>query len=414
MATYDNRAYGVLGAMRIALLSREYPPEVYGGAGVHVQHLAASLSSLVDVEVHCFGAERPSDPRLKTFAYRPWDKIEDGAGGLGPLGVMSADLAMASALGRVDIVHSHTWYTNLAGHLTKLLYGVPHILTVHSLEPKRPWKAEQLGRGYLVSSWCERVGVESADAVIAVSHAAARDICDCYPAVDSSRIDVIHNGVDPAEFRPDPSVEVLEHYGIDPCRPIVLCVGRITHQKGIGHLVAAADEIEPRAQIVLRVGEADTPALALEIGRRIADLKARREGVVWIDKTVDRRSLVGLLSAATVACYPSIYEPFGLVNLEAMACETAVVASAVGGVPEVIENGFTGVLVSFEPKSATDPDPADPRKFAHDLAAAVNDLIGNPNLAQKMGQSGRRRVIEEFSWSAVAAKTVSLYSKWAR
>lgn len=400
--------------MRIALLSREYPPEVYGGAGAHVQHLAAALGSLVDVEVHCFGAERPgADPRLKVFAYQPWERIEDGRGRLGALGAMSVDLAMASALGKVDIVHSHTWYTSLAGHLAKLLHGLPHVLTVHSLEPKRPWKADQLGRGYELSSFCERIGIESADAVIAVSRAAATDICDCYPAVDPSRITVIHNGVDPEEFRPDPNTDVLERYAIDPGRPVVLCIGRITRQKGIGHLLDAASDIDPSAQIVLRVGEADTPALAAEIGARIAALKARREGVFWIEKTLERQLLVQLLTHATVACYPSVYEPFGLVNLEAMACETAVVASAVGGVPEVVEDGLTGLLVSFEPRSATDPEPSNPAKFAHDLAAAVNDLIGDPHLAQKMGEAGRRRVIEEFTWSSVAARTVSLYSKWA-
>jgi len=399
--------------MKVALLSREYPPEVYGGAGVHVEHLAAALAALVDVEVHCFGAERSETSPMKVLAYRPWERL-DNASQLGALQAMSVDLAMAAALEGVHIVHSHTWYTNLAGHLAKLLYDVPHVMTVHSLEPKRPWKADQLGRGYLVSSWCERIGLESADSIIAVSRAAATDIYDCYPGIDPSRITVIHNGIDTDEFHPDPNTDVLEHYGIDPTRPMVLCVGRITPQKGIGHLLDAALDIDRSAQLVLRVGAADTPALAAEIGDRIASLATQREGVIWIREALDRQSLVQLLAHATVACYPSIYEPFGLVNLEAMACETPVIASAVGGVPEVVDHGRTGLLVPFVPSSPADPQPANPAKFARDLAAAINELVASPDLARRMGQAGRRRVVEEFSWAAVAASTVSLYGKWVR
>lgn len=397
--------------MKIVLLSREYPPEVYGGAGVHVEHLASALAALVDVEVHCFGAERAATSPVKVFAHEPWDHLQGGVPQRGALQAMSVDLAMASALDGADIVHSHTWYTNLAGHLAKLLYDVPHVMTVHSLEPKRPWKAEQLGTGYRLSTFCESVGLEGADGIIAVSRAVAADIRDCYPDTDPARITVIQNGVDTDEFRPDPNTEILDRYGIDPTRPIVMCVGRITPQKGIGHLLEAARDLEPSAQLVLRVGAADTPELACEIGGRIAALAAERDGVIWIEETLERQGLVQLLSHATVACYPSVYEPFGLVSLEAMACETPVVASAVGGIPEIVEHGLTGLLVPFEPTSTTDPEPANPAEFARDLAAAINQLVGDPCSARQMGQAGRRRVVEEFSWTAVAARTVSLYTK---
>ena len=395
--------------MRVALLSREYPPEIYGGAGVHVEHLAAQLARLTDLEVHCFGGERPAPAGHKVIAYQPWDHLRGEDRHLEVLRTMSIDLAMAAALSGADVVHSHTWYTNLAGHLAKMLHDVPHVVTVHSLEPKRPWKADQLGTGYRLSSFCERVGIESADAIVAVSHAAAEDITTCYPAVDPGRITVIHNGVDIDDWRRDPRTDVLDSFNIDPDRPIVVYCGRITHQKGITHLLAAARYLDPSAQLVLRAGPADTPELARQVAAQIGALAAQRDGVHWIEESLDHRQLNQLLSHATVSCCPSVYEPFGLVNLEAMACEAPVVASAVGGIPEIVEDGVTGKLVPFEPASPSESDPADPERFAHDLASAINELIADPSLARKMGEAGRRRVVESFSWPETARRIVELY-----
>jgi starch synthase len=395
--------------MKVALLSREYPPDVYGGAGVHVEHLAAQLARLTDLEVHCFGAERPASADRNVIAYQPWDHLRGDDRHLEVLRTMSIDLAMAAALSGTDVVHSHTWYTSLAGHLAKLLYDVPHVVTVHSLEPKRPWKVDQLGTGYRLSSFCERAGIESADAVIAVSGAAAQDITTCYPAVDPGRITVIHNAVDIDEWRRDPRSDVLESFGIDPGRPIVMYVGRITHQKGITHLLAAARSLDPSAQLVLRAGPADTPELARQAAAQISALAAQRDGVIWIEESLDPRQLNQLLSHATVSCCPSVYEPFGLVNLEAMACGASVVASAVGGIPEIVEDEVTGKLVPFEPMSSCDSDPADPERFARDLADAINELVADPQLASRMGEAGRRRVVQRFSWPESAHRTFELY-----
>ena len=398
--------------MRVALLSREFPPEVYGGAGVHVEHLAAQLARLTDLEVHCFGQQRAAGPEHKVTAYQPWDHLRGDERYLSALRTMSIDLAMAAAIGDVDVVHSHTWYTNLAGHLAKLLHDIPHVVTVHSLEPKRPWKSDQLGTGYRLSSFCERAGIESADALIAVSGAGAQDIATCYPAVDPARITVIHNAVDTEEWHLDRRTDVLESFGIDPDRPIVTYVGRISRQKGIAHLLAAASHLDPSAQLVLRAGPADTPELARQIAAQIAALASQRDGVHWIERSLEGRQLAQLLSHATVSCCPSIYEPFGLVNLEAMACEAPVVASAVGGIPEIVQDGITGKLVSFEPTSTTsDAEPADPGRFALDLAGAINVLVADPHLAHEMGQAGRRRVIEKFSWPVAAASIVELYRR---
>jgi len=395
--------------VKVALLSREYPPEVYGGAGVHVEHLAAQLARLTDLEVHCFGEERLAPPEHKVIAYQPWDQLRGEDRRLEVLRTMSIDLAMAAALRGVDVVHSHTWYTNLAGHLAKLLHDAPHVMTVHSLEPKRPWKADQLGNGYRLSSFCERVGIESADAIIAVSSASVQDIVACYPAVDPGRIAVIHHAIDADDWQRDPRSDVLESFGIDPGRPIVLFVGRITHQKGITHLLAAARYLDPSAQLVLRAGPADTPELARQIAVQIRTLAAQRDGVRWIEESLDHRQLNQLLSHATVSCCPSVYEPFGLVNLEAMACEAPVVASAVGGIPEIIEDEITGKLVPFEPVSLSESDPAEPERFAQDLASAINELVVDPHLARKMGEAGRRRVIQSFSWPEAARLIVELY-----
>ena len=377
--------------LRVALLTREYPPEVYGGAGVHVAYLARELASLVDVTVHCQGADRPG-----AVAHRPWDHL---AGANPALGVMSADLSMTAAAGSADVVHSHTWYANLAGHLAALLYGVPHLVTVHSLEPLRPWKAEQLGGGYALSSWCERVAVESAAAVVAVSAGMRDDVLGAYPAVSPDRVRVIRNGIDTAEYAPDPATDVLDAYGVAPDRPSVIFVGRITRQKGVPVLLRAAAALDPAAQLVLCAGQPDTAELAAEVEALVADLRAARSGVIWIPEMLPKRAVIQLLSHATVFACPSLYEPLGIVNLEAMACGTAVVASAVGGIPEVVSDGETGLLVP----------PDDPGA----LAGALNALIADPARATALGRAGRERAVAEFGWQAVAEQTAALYAELA-
>jgi alpha-maltose-1-phosphate synthase len=378
--------------LRVALLTREYPPEVYGGAGVHVAYLARELASLVDVTVHCQGADRPD-----AVAHRPWDHL---AGANPALGVMSTDLSMAAAAGSADVVHSHTWYANLAGHVASLLYGIPHLVTVHSLEPLRPWKAEQLGGGYALSSWCERVAVESAAAVVAVSAGMRDDVLAAYPAVPPDRVRVIRNGIDTAEYAPDPATDVLDAYGVDVARPSVIFVGRITRQKGVPVLLRAAAAMDPAAQLVLCAGQPDTPELAAEVESLVAGLRAARSGVIWIPEMLPKRAVIQLLTHATVFACPSLYEPLGIVNLEAMACGTAVVASAVGGIPEVVSNGETGLLVP----------PGDPAA----LAGALNTLIADPGRAAALGRAGRDRAVAEFGWQAVAAQTAHLYAELAR
>jgi len=378
--------------LRVALLTREYPPEVYGGAGVHVAYLARELGALVDVTVHCQGADRPG-----AVAHRPWDHL---AGANPALQVMSADLSMAAAALPADVVHSHTWYANLAGHLASLLDGVPHVVTVHSLEPLRPWKAEQLGGGYALSSWCERVAVEAAAAVIAVSAGMRDDVLNVYPALEPGRVRVIRNGIDTAEYAPDPATDVLERWGVDPARPSVIFVGRITRQKGVPVLLRAAADLDPSAQLVLCAGQPDTPELAAEVEGLVAELRAARSGVIWIPEMLPKRAVIQLLTHATVFACPSLYEPLGIVNLEAMACGTAVVASAVGGIPEVVSDGETGLLVPPD-----DPDA---------LAAALNALIGDPLRAAAFGRAGRERAVAEFGWQAVAAQTAGLYAELAR
>jgi len=378
--------------MRVALLTREYPPEVYGGAGVHVAYLARELASLVDLTVHCQGADRPG-----AVAHRPWDHL---AGANQALGVVSTDLSMAAAAGSADLVHSHTWYANLAGHLAALLYGVPHVATVHSLEPLRPWKAEQLGGGYEVSSWCERTSLESAAAIIAVSNGMRSDVLNTYPAIPAGRVRVIHNGIDTTEYAPDPRTDVLERYGVDPARPSVIFVGRITRQKGVPVLLHAAAGLDPAAQLVLCAGQPDTPELAAEVEGLVADLRAARSGVIWIPEMLPKHAVIQLLSHATVFACPSLYEPLGIVNLEAMACGTAVVGSAVGGIPEVVSDGETGLLVP----------PDDPAA----LAVALNTLVGDAERAAAMGRLGRERAVAEFGWKAVAAQTAALYAELAR
>ena len=382
--------------MRVALLSREFPPEVYGGAGVHIENLAASLAVLdsVDVGVYCFGAPRSSPLVAGTF--NPWPAVTGGPGG-GALGPVSVDLLMAQAVAGADIVHSHTWYTNLSGHLAKVMHGVPHVLTTHSLEPLRPWKRDQLGPGYDVSLWCERTAIEAADAVIAVSAGMRDDVLATYPAVDPDRVVVIYNGVDPDEYQPVAATDALVRHGIDPDRPSVVFLGRITEQKGILELLAAAPSIDPAAQLVLCAASPDTPAIEAQVREAVASLSSARSGVYWISSPLPRPDAVQVLSHASVFVCPSRYEPFGLVNIEAMACGAPVVATATGGIPEIVEDGETGYLVPPGPD------------FVPTLAERINALLTDPAVARRFGEAGRRRVLERFTWPAIAAATADLY-----
>lgn len=394
-------------AVRVGLLTREYPPEVYGGAGVHVEYLSRALADLVDVNVHCFGADR--DEPLVAGAYRPWDALAGDAGHLAALRHLSTDLTMVAGVEGADIVHSHTWYTNLAGHLSKLAYGIPHVLTTHSLEPLRPWKREQLAGGYELSSFAERTALLAADAVIAVSRQMRDDVLSSYPDADPERITVIPNGIDTDIYTPDRRTEVLEHYGIAPDRPIVTFVGRITRQKGFTHLLDAAPHISPDAQLVLCAGAADTPELQREVAAKVEALRERRGNVWWIAQHLARPQVVQILSHTTAFVCPSIYEPFGLVNVEAMACEAAVVGAHVGGIPEVIVEGETGHLVRFEAGGDAYGSPVDADRYARDLADAINSLVEDPERAAVWGRRGRERALAEFSWSGIAQRTVQLY-----
>ncbi|HEU5073952.1 MAG TPA: glycogen synthase [Polyangiaceae bacterium] len=397
-------------ALKIALLTREYPPEVYGGAGVHVEYLARELSKHVHLSVQCFGAERQA-PEVGG-AHQPWDKLEGKAPHLAALRTLSVDVLMAKAVEGTSLVHSHTWYANLAGHLAKLMYGIPHVMTSHSLEPLRPWKAEQLAGGYAISCFCEKVAIESADAIIAVSHGMRNDILRSYPGVDPARIAVIYNGIDTDEFQPAGDPSVLAQFGVDPERPAAVFVGRITRQKGVVHLLSAARHFDPSVQLVLCAGEPDTPEIGAEVNALVLELRAERTGVVWIDEMMPRHQLRALLGAASMFVCPSVYEPFGIVNVEAMACGLPVVASAVGGIPEVVVDGETGSLVHFLPDSHGNPQ--DPDGFAKAFADSVNSLARNPALAKEMGQAGRRRAVEHFSWRSIGEQTLALYQSLVR
>jgi starch synthase len=380
------------------MMTREYPPEAYGGAGVHVTELVAQLRRLCAVDVHCMGA-----PREGAFAYQPDPRLEDANAALSTL---STDLVMANAAAGATVVHSHTWYAGLAGHLAAMLYDIPHVLTAHSLEPLRPWKAEQLGGGYRVSTWVERNAVLAADAVIAVSSGMREDVLRVYPALDPNAVHVVRNGVDTDVWYPAgpvPSGSMLDELGVDPGRPIVAFVGRITRQKGVAHLVAAAHHFSPDAQIVLCAGAPDTPEIAEEIRAAVDDLARSRTGVFWIREMLPIGNLREILSAAMVFVCPSVYEPLGIVNLEAMACGTAVVASDVGGIPEVVSDQTTGSLVHY--------DADDPIGYQTRLADAVNALVADPEKAARYGRAGRQRCIDEFSWAQVAEQTLDIYRK---
>lgn len=382
--------------MRVGLLTREYPPDVYGGAGVHVEFLARELRSLTDLDVHCWG-EGASDGLVR---HRAWPAL-DGANDA--LRTFSVDLSMAAALAGRELLHSHTWYAALAGHVGKLLHGIPHVMTSHSLEPLRPWKAEQLGGGYALSSWAERTAAEAADAVIAVSGAMREDILACYPAIDPAKVHVVHNGIDAELYRPDPGTDVLERLGIDLGRPYVLFVGRITRQKGVPQLLRAARQLDRDVQLVLCAGAPDTKEIDSEFRTLFEELSRNRAGVQWIPEMLPRPQIIQLLTHAAVFVCPSVYEPLGIVNLEAMACGTAVVASRVGGIPEVVSDGTTGLLVPYRESA-----PAD---FEHDLGLLLNRLATDPERAGAMGKAGRHRVLREFGWGTVARRTVEVYEE---
>jgi len=375
------------------MLTKEWPPDIYGGAGVHVEHLVAELQRKIEVDVQCFGA-----PRSDATAHAVPPSLVDANTTIQTLGV---DLEMVAATEGVDLLHSHTWYANMAGHIGGLLHGVPHVLTAHSLEPLRPWKAEQLGGGYRVSSWVEKTAYEAAARIIAVSHGMRADVLEAYPDVDPDRVVVVHNGIDTSVYRPDPDEAVLEQFGIR--RPYALFVGRITRQKGIVHLINAARRFDDGLQLVLCASSPDTPEIGEETAAGIARLREERgdDSVAWIQEQLDRPRLIQLFTHALTFACPSIYEPLGIVNLEAMACETAVVASAVGGIPEVVVDGETGLLVPY--------DAAEPRAFEHAFADAVNVLAADPSRARSMGAAGRARAVSQFGWDSIADQTIAVY-----
>ncbi|MGF9661709.1 glycogen synthase [Arthrobacter crystallopoietes] len=393
--------------MRIDIVTKEFPPEIYGGAGVHVAELSRVLAGKVDLNVHAFGKERPADfhgASVRSYA------VPEGLGTANPaVQTLGVDLEILSGIEGADLVHSHTWYANMAGHLAGLLHGIPHVLSAHSLEPLRPWKAEQLGGGYALSSWVERTAYEAAAAIIAVSHGMRADILRCYPQVDPDKVKVVHNGIDVALWQRDDNDDAVRALGIDPERPSVVFVGRNTRQKGVPYLLRAADRLPPEVQLVLCLGAADTPELAAETTRLIDGLKSRRDGVVLIERMLPRNELIQVLSHATAFACPSVYEPLGIVNLEAMACGAAVVASATGGIPEVVEDGVTGTLVPLQQVQDGTGTPLDPEKFVADFAAALTATVTDPALAKRQGEAGRRRAEEHFSWASIAESTLEVY-----
>jgi alpha-maltose-1-phosphate synthase len=392
--------------MRVDILTKEYPPAIYGGAGVHVAELVRALRGRadLDVRVQAFGAPR-DEPGVSAYADLP----ELGAANAA-LQTMGVDLAIAGGCEGTDLVHSHTWYANLGGHLAGLLYDVPHVVTAHSLEPLRPWKAEQLGGGYALSSFCERTSYLGAAAVIAVSAAMRDDVLNAYPDVDPGKVHVVHNGIDTESWARVEDPERVRRQGVDPERPSVVFVGRITRQKGLPLFLRACRELPPDVQLVLCAGAPDTPEILAEVEGLVAAPAATREGVVWIREMLPRADVVALLSAATAFVCPSIYEPLGIVNLEAMACETAVVATATGGIPEVVVHEETGLLVPIEQATDGTGTPLDPDRYVADFAAALTSVVTDPDRAAEMGRAGRRRAIESFSWTAIAAQTQGIYA----
>lgn len=398
---------------KVALFTNEYPPNVYGGAGVHVEYLSQALAKIVPVEVRCFGSQLAHSPELTVRGYTQWEETKRGTDPrfTGAVDAFARSLLMAKDSLDADIVHCHTWYTDMGGLLASKLWGVPYVLTIHSLEPLRPWKVEQLGNAYHLSSWMERTAIEQADAVIAVSRETREDVLRLFN-IAPEKVHVVYNGIDLAEYRKAEATDALTRYGVDPARPYVLFVGRITRQKGIIHLVNAIPQIDPELQIVLCAGAPDTPEIGREMQERVAAVSEGRPGVIWIREMLARADVIQMYSHAAVFCCPSVYEPFGIINLEAMACETAVVASAVGGIKEVVVPEETGLLVDPGLREGSF-DPEDPAAFSVGLATAINRVAGNPELRERFGQAGRRRVEEHFSWDAIAQKTVELYRSLA-
>ncbi|MBR7742255.1 glycogen synthase [Phycicoccus sp. BSK3Z-2] len=391
--------------MRIDILTKEYPPAIYGGAGVHVAELVRALRgrSDTDVRVHAFGDPRDEEG---TTSHPDLPALEGTNAALGTLGV---DLTMAAECAGADLVHSHTWYANFAGHVAGILEGVPHVLSAHSLEPMRPWKAEQLGGGYRLSSWVERTAYEGAAAIVAVSAGMREDILRSYPQVDPAKVQVVHNGIDSELWRRHDDPDTVRSLGIDPDRPAVVFVGRITRQKGLPYLLRAAAELPPEVQLVLLAGAPDTPEIKAEVEGLVDGLRSERDGVVWISDMLPREKVTAVLSASTVFVCPSVYEPLGIVNLEAMACELPVVATATGGIPEVVVDGGTGWLVPIERVTDGTGIPVDEDRFVADLAAALTDAVSNLDRAARFGRAGRERAVEQFSWGTIADRTMEVY-----
>ncbi|MFM6978109.1 MAG: glycogen synthase [Micrococcales bacterium] len=388
--------------MRIDLITKEYPPFIYGGAGVHVAELVRVLRKQVSVKVRCFGEERNE---TDTFSYRHTSEF-DGVNGA--LQTMATDLGMVADIAGADLVHSHTWYANFAGHVAGTLHGIPHLITAHSLEPLRPWKEEQLGGGYRLSSWVERTAYEGATKIIAVSAGMREDILRAYPQIDPNKVSVVHNGIDLDAFQAANNPELVRANGVDPDKRSVVFVGRITQQKGLPYLLKAARALPSDVQLVLCAGAPDTPQILAEVTHLVEELRKIRDNVIWIEKHLSRAELIAVLSSATVFACPSIYEPLGIVNLEAMACGIPVVATATGGIPEVVAHNETGLLVPIEQLLDGSGKPLDEEKFVGDFANALNEMLANPNIA-KFGRAGRKRVEQHFSWDSIAEQTLSVY-----
>jgi starch synthase len=390
--------------VRVDVITREYPPEVYGGAGVHVAELVRALRDDVEVMVRCFGLQR-DEQGVESYLVPP--ELTAANPALATLGV---DLQIAQDCEGAALVHSHTWYANAAGHLASLLHGIPHVVTAHSLEPLRPWKAEQLGGGYRVSSWIEQTAFEGAAAVIAVSDGMRRDILRSYPALDPDKVHVVHNGIDLERWKPVVDDAVVRAFGIDPEKPSVVFVGRITRQKGLPYLLRAARLLPPDVQLVLCAGAPDTPEILAEVQGLVAELQAERGGVIWLDTLLSQHELSAILTQATTFVCPSVYEPLGIVNLEAMACAAPVVGTATGGIPEVVDHGVTGRLVPIDQLDDGTGTPVDPEKFVADLAAALTEVVSDPEAAKRMGEAGRLRAERDFSWTSIAERTREIYA----
>ena len=403
--------------MRVDLLTKEYPPFIYGGAGVHVNELAKVLRPLADVRVHAFGGPREPGTEGADDGVTGYPEIAELDGANAALRTFGVDLEMAQGTEGTDLVHSHTWYANLAGHLSGLLHGVPHVISAHSLEPLRPWKAEQLGGGYALSSWAEKTAYEAASGIIAVSNGMREDILRCYPAVDPERVKVVHNGIDLEAWKHPQGQEAdavaaatLKRLGIDPDRPTIVFVGRITRQKGLPHLLRACEQLPADVQVILCAGAPDTPEIKAEVEGLVARLREKRTGVVWIEEMLPRPELIAVLAASDVFVCPSVYEPLGIVNLEAMAVGLPVVGSATGGIPDVIVDGETGLLVPIEQVQDGTGTPIDPARFEADLAERLTTLVTDTETAKAMGQAARRRVEEHFAWEAIAQRTMDVYN----